>query len=275
MAAGRSQPAGVETATAVAADGQADLLLGNNVLAHVPDLNDFVGGAKLLLKKGGVCTFEFPHLQNLIEQNQFDTIYHEHFSYFSLVTIDRMATRHGLKVFDVEQIATHGGSLRVYLCRNDAAHAVSSNVTGLLAHERQIGFEDIATYARFAARVHHTKRALLDFLIECKEKGARICGYGAPGKGNTLLNYCAIGPDFLDFTVDRNPYKHGRYTPGMHVPILPVEAIDEYKPDYLLILPWNLKKEIVAQMRHVGAWGCKFVVPIPSVQIIDPRELTQ
>jgi len=267
---------GLDLAKRLASEGKrADLIIGNNVLAQVPDLNDFVAGMAHLLAPQGVVTLEFPHLETLINDNQFDTIYHEHFSYFSLITIERMAAPHGLKVFDVEQIATHGGSLRVYLCRADAAHAVSSNVTGLLAHERQIGFEDIATYARFAARVHHTKRQLLDFLIDCKEKGARLCGYGAPGKGNTLLNYCGIGTDFLDFTVDRNPYKHGRYTPGMHIPILPVEAINEYKPDYLLILPWNLKKEIVAQMRHVGEWGCKFVVPVPNVQIIDPRELTQ
>ncbi len=267
---------GLELARRLASEGKhADLIIGNNVLAQVPDLNDFVAGMAHLLAPQGVITLEFPHLEKLIDENQFDTIYHEHFSYFSLVTIERMAARHGLKVVDVEQIPTHGGSLRVYLSRLDAAYPVSPNVTGLLAHERRIGFEDIATYARFAAGVHRTKRKLLSFLIECKEKGARICGYGAPGKGNTLLNYCGIGTDFLDFTVDRNPYKHGRYTPGMHVPILPVEAIDEYKPDYLLILPWNLKKEIVAQMRHVGDWGCKFIVPIPSVQIIDPRELAQ
>lgn len=267
---------GLELARRLASEGKhADLIIGNNVLAQVPDLNDFVAGMAHLLAPQGVITLEFPHLEKLIDENQFDTIYHEHFSYFSLVTIERMAARHGLKVVDVEQIPTHGGSLRVYLSRLDAACPVSPNVTGLLAHERRIGFEDIATYARFAAGVHRTKRKLLSFLIECKEKGARICGYGAPGKGNTLLNYCGIGTDFLDFTVDRNPYKHGRYTPGMHVPILPVEAIDEYKPDYLLILPWNLKKEIVAQMRHVGDWGCKFIVPIPSVQIIDPRELAQ
>lgn len=267
---------GLELARRLASEGKhADLIIGNNVLAQVPDLNDFVAGMAHLLAPQGVITLEFPHLEKLIDENQFDTIYHEHFSYFSLVTIERMAARHGLKVVDVEQIPTHGGSLRVYLSRLDAACPVSPNVTGLLAHERRIGFEEIATYARFAAGVHRTKRKLLSFLIECKEKGARICGYGAPGKGNTLLNYCGIGTDFLDFTVDRNPYKHGRYTPGMHVPILPVEAIDEYKPDYLLILPWNLKKEIVAQMRHVGDWGCKFIVPIPSVQIIDPRELAQ
>ncbi len=267
---------GLGLAQQLASEGKkADLIIGNNVLAQVPDLNDFAAGMAHLLAPQGVITLEFPHLEKLINENQFDTIYHEHFSYFSLVTIDRMAQRHGLKVFDVEQIGTHGGSLRVYLCRADAAHAISSNVTALLAHERLIGFEDIASYARFAAGVHRTKRQLLSFLIECKEKGARLCGYGAPGKGNTLLNYCGIGTDFLDFTVDRNPYKHGRYTPGMHIPIYPVEVINEMKPDYLFILPWNLKNEIVAQMRHVGDWGCKFIVPIPSVHVIDPRELSK
>jgi C-methyltransferase C-terminal domain/Methyltransferase domain len=258
----------------LAAEGKsADLIIGNNVLAQVPDLNDFVAGMAHLLAPYGVITLEFPHLERLINENQFDTIYHEHFSYFSLVTIDRLARRHGLKVFDVEQISTHGGSLRVYLCRAEAAHAVSPNVPALLAHERAIGFEDVSTYMQFAAKVHQTKHRLLAFLIECKDNGARVCGYGAPGKGNTLLNYCGIGTDFLDFTVDRNPYKHGRFTPGMHIPIYPVSAIDEARPDYLLILPWNLKTEIVSQMRHVADWGCKFIIPIPNVEVIDPREL--
>jgi SAM-dependent methyltransferase len=251
---------------------RADLIVGNNVLAQVPDLNDFTAGMAHLLAPNGVITLEFPHLERLIDENQFDTIYHEHFSYFSLVTIDRLAGKHGLKVFDVEHLSTHGGSLRVYLCRADAAHAKSPGVKALLAHEREIGFENIRTYRRFSATVHHTKRQLLSFLIKAKEEGAKVCGYGAPGKGNTLLNYCAIGTDFLDFTVDRNSYKHGRYTPGMHIPICPVSAIDEAQPDYLLVLPWNLKNEIVAQMRHVGAWGCKMVFPIPSVEVIDPRE---
>jgi len=252
---------------------RADLIIGNNVLAQVPDLNDFTAGMAHLLAAEGAITLEFPHLEQLIKENQFDTIYHEHFSYFSLVTIDRLARKHGLKVFDVEHLPTHGGSLRVYLCRASAGHLISPSVNALLAHEREIGFEDIGSYTRFAARVHHTKRQLLSFLIECKEKGAKLCGYGAPGKGNTLLNYCGIGTDFLDFTVDRNPYKHGRFTPGMHIPIHPVSAIDEAKPDYLLILPWNLKNEIVSQMRHVSEWGCKMVVPIPNVEVIDPRVL--
>ena len=250
----------------------ADLIIGNNVLAQVPDLNDFTAGMAYLLAPNGVITLEFPHLERLIEENQFDTIYHEHFSYFSLVTVDRLARRHGLKIFDVERLATHGGSLRVYLCHQDSGHATSPQVDALLAHEREIGFEDIGSYARFAANVHRTKRQLLSFLIECRERGAKICGYGAPGKGNTLLNYCGIGTDFLDFTVDRNPYKHGRYTPGMHIPIYPVSAIDEARPDYLLILPWNLKDEIVEQMSHVGAWGCKMIVPIPNVEVINPQD---
>ncbi len=265
---------GLALAEKLAAEGKrADLIIGNNVLAQVPDLNDFVAGMAYLLAPYGVITLEFPHLERLINENQFDTIYHEHFSYFSLVTIDRLARRHGLKVFDVEQISTHGGSLRVYLCRAEAAHAVSPSVAALLAHERAIGFEEVSTYMQFSAKVHQTKRRLLAFLIECKESGARVCGYGAPGKGNTLLNYCGIGTDFIDFTVDRNPYKHGRFTPGMHIPIYPVSAIDEARPDYLLILPWNLKTEIVSQMRHVGDWGCKFIIPIPNVEVIDPREL--
>jgi SAM-dependent methyltransferase len=250
----------------------ADLIIGNNVLAQVPDLNDFTEGMANLLAPNGVITLEFPHLEHLINENQFDTIYHEHFSYFSLVTICRLAEKHGLKVFDVEHLPTHGGSLRVYLCRAASSqHAVSPAVAALLAHERAIGFEDVVSYGQFSERVHRTKRQLMSFLIQCKEEGAKLCGYGAPGKGNTLLNYCGIGTDFLDFTVDRNPYKHGRYTPGMHIPIYPVSAIDDARPDYLLILPWNLKEEIIKQMRYVGDWGCKLIVPIPGVEVIDPR----
>ena len=265
---------GAELARRLISEGkQADLIIGNNVLAQVPDLNDFVSGIAAFLSANGVVTLEFPHLERLIDENQFDTIYHEHFSYFSIVTIDRVAKNHGLKIFDVERLSTHGGSLRVYLCRAEALHAPSPAVGALLAHERERGFEDIKTYARFSAKVHRTKRQLLSFLIDLKEKGARVCGYGAPGKGNTLLNYCGIGADFLDFTVDRNPYKHGLYTPGMHIPIYPVSAIDDARPDYLLILPWNLKQEIVQQMRHVGDWGCKFIVAIPKVEVINPKEL--
>jgi len=221
-----------------------------------------------------VITLEFPHLERLIDENQFDTIYHEHFSYFSFVTIDRLAKRHSLKVFDVEHLTTHGGSLRVYLCHSGAPYTRSPVVDALLAHERHRGFEDIKTYATFSAQVHQTKRQLLSFLIKLKDDGAKLCGYGAPGKGNTLLNYCGIGTDFLEFTVDRNPYKHGLYTPGMHIPIYPVSTIDDARPDYVLILPWNLKKEIVEQMRHIGDWGCKFIVAIPRVKVIDPGVLT-
>lgn len=253
----------------------ADLIVGNNVLAHNPNLNDFVEALRINLHKDGVITMEFPHLLKLLQLNQFDTIYHEHFSYFSLITIEHMAARHNLKIFDVEQLPTHGGSLRVYLCLRGAMHAKSSAVDSLLAHERQIGLERMETYEKFSQRVYQTKRQLLSLLIGLKEQGAKICGYGAPGKGNTLLNYCGIGRDFLDFTVDRNPYKHGRYTPGMHIPIYPVEAIDSAKPEYLFILPWNLKKEITAQMHHVAEWGCKFIVPIPHADVIDPRRSTK
>ncbi len=265
---------GMQLAERLVSEGRrADLIIGNNVLAQVPNLNDFTAGMAHLLAPNGVITLEFPHLECLIKENQFDTIYHEHFSYFSLVTVERLARRHGLKVFDVEKLATHGGSLRVYMSRVDASYKIAPSVTALLTHERKIDFENIQTYTQFGARVHRTKRKLLSFLIQCKDAGAKVCGYGAPGKGNTLLNYCGVGTDFLDFTVDQNPYKHGRYTPGMHIPIHPVSAIDATRPDYLLILPWNLRNEIVAQMRHVSNWGCKFIVPIPEVHVIDPREV--
>jgi SAM-dependent methyltransferase len=255
----------------VAEHGQADVVLGNNVLAHVPDLNDFVGGAARLVKPNGVITFEFPHLENLLELRQFDTIYHEHFCYFSATAIAALAARHGLTFIDVEELPTHGGSLRVFLAHSGRQ---SETVNALLAREEAAGFKTIGFYAGFEDNVRATKRKLLQFLIEAKNGGKTICGYGAPGKGNTLLNYCGIGCDFIDFTVDRNPHKHHRFTPGTHIPILPVEAIDQAKPDYILILPWNLKTEIVAQMRHVSAWGAKFVTPIPEVTIIDPREST-
>jgi SAM-dependent methyltransferase len=264
---------GVALAQRIKAEqGEADLILGNNVLAHVPDLNDFVGGVKLLMKQGGIATFEFPHLQNLIEQNQFDTIYHEHFCYFSAIAIDAVASRHGLTFFDVEEIPTHGGSLRAYLAHQGEEETTQA-VRELIAREERLGYKTIAFYAKYEEKVKATKRKLLAFLIDAKNAGKRIVGYGAPGKGNTLLNYCGIGPDFLDFTVDRNPHKHGRYTPGTHIPVLPVEALDAARPDYVLILPWNLKSEIVAQMGHIGQWGGKFVVPIPEAAVIDPEEL--
>jgi SAM-dependent methyltransferase len=264
---------GPKTAREVVADrGQADLIVANNVLAQVPELNDFVAGMAHLLTPEGVITIEVPHLECLIAENQFDTIYHEHFSYFSLGSIGRLAAAHGLALIDVETLPTHGGSLRLYLAHRGSHHLVSIRVVQMLAQERRAGLEDLSTYVDFAGRVQRTKRELLSVLIKAKEEGKRICGYGAPGKGNTLLNYAAIGTDFLDFTVDRNPYKHGRYTPGMHIPIYPVVAIDDAKPNYILILPWNLKDEIVRQMHHVGKWGAKFIVPIPAVSMIDPND---
>ncbi len=263
---------GVRLAQTMAAEGvAADLIVGNNVLAQVPDLNDFVAGMPLILAPGGLVTLEFPHLARLIDERQFDTIYHEHFSYFSLLTVVNLAARHGLAVVDVEELPTHGGSLRVYLAHATGPHKASPAVARLLAEEEARGFRRIETYTGFDAEVRSLKRDLLHLLIGLKRDGKTICGYGAPGKGNTLLNYCGIGPDFLDFTVDRNPYKHGRFTPGMHVPILTPEAIDRARPDYVLILPWNLKTEIMHQMRHIADWGGKFIVPIPAPAIVAPQ----
>ncbi len=265
---------GVRLAETLADEGLgADLIVGNNVLAQVPDLNDFVAGMARLLKPEGVVTLEFPHLQRLMAENQFDTIYHEHFSYFSLTTIEIMAARHGLRIIDVDELPTHGGSLRVYLAHAASARPAAAAVAEVLAREEDFGLRRIESYRDFSARVHATKRNILALLIRLKNEGRSICGYGAPGKGNTLLNYCGIGTDFLDFTVDRNPYKHGRFTPGMRIPILPVDAIERARPDYIFILPWNLKAEILRQMRHVEAWGGKFIVPIPDVAVIDPKEI--
>ena len=265
---------GTALAQQLVAEGyKADLVAANNVLAHVPDINDFVAGIRLLLKPEGIATCEFPHLERLMADNQFDTIYHEHFSYLSVVSILRLARDHGLRLVDVEELPTHGGSLRIYLAHAGSSHPTSQRVTALLEREVALGFRSLAGYSGFAEKVQRTKRELLSFLIAAKNEGKRICGYGAPGKGNTLLNYCGIGTDFLDFTVDRNPYKHGLFTPGMHIPINPVEAIDSARPDFIFILPWNLRDEIVRQMRHVGDWGAKFVVPIPTVTVIDPKTL--
>jgi len=264
---------GAELARKLAEEGRkADLIIGNNVLAQVPNLNDFVTGMARLLKPGGIITLEFPHLERLLTEGQFDTIYHERFSYFSLTTVGRVADLQGLKLVDVEELPSHGGSLRVYLAHKDSRWARAQSVTALLAREDRFGLRDLVIYSSFAGRVRRTKRRLLSLLIKAKDEGKTICGYGAPGKGNTLLNYCGIGTDFLDFTVDRNPYKHGLFTPGMHVPIRPVQAIYEAKPDYILILAWNLKWEIVRQMSDVRAWGAKFVVPIPEVTIIDSED---
>src|SRR6266849_532875 len=260
---------GKETARELAAEGnQADLLLGNNVLAQVPDLNDFVAGMKILLKPAGVITMEFPHLQRLMEQNQFDTIYHEHFSYFSLITVEKIFAAHGLTLFDVEELQTHGGSLRIYARHTeDSSKSVNNRIAELRAREESMGYSRIEAYSRFAEQVKETKRKLLEFLIEAKRNGKKIAGYGAPGKGNTLLNYCAIRTDFLDYTVDRNPFKHGRFLPGTHVPIYPTDRIRETRPDFVLILPWNLKEEIIKQNGFIREWGGKFVVPIPEIQV--------
>jgi 2-polyprenyl-3-methyl-5-hydroxy-6-metoxy-1,4-benzoquinol methylase len=252
----------------VAAGRRADLLLGNNVLAHVPDINDFVSGMKLLLKPGGVITMEFPHLIRLIEENQFDTIYHEHFSYLSFTTTERIFAAQGLTIFDVDELATHGGSLRIYACHaDDNSKTIAANATNLRAREADWGISDLERYRSFAKRVETTKRNIQRFLIEAKEMGKSIVGYGAPGKGNTLLNYCGIRTDFLDYTVDRNPYKQGKYTPGTRIPIYPPERIRETRPDFLFILPWNLKDEIIAQNAFVREWGGNFIVPIPEVKV--------
>jgi SAM-dependent methyltransferase len=260
---------GRETARALAADGvEADLIIGNNVLAQVPDINDFVSGIPVVLQPRGTLTLEFPHLLRLMQENQFDTIYHEHFSYFSLTTAERILAAHGLRVYDVEELWTHGGSLRLYACHaGNAAQPTLPSVGALVDRERAAGLRDLAAYAAFAEQVKETKRKLLDFLSAAKRAGKTVVGYGAPGKGNTLLNYCGIRTDFLDYTVDRNPYKHGKFLPGTHIPILPPERIAETRPDYLLILPWNLKDEIIDQMAFIREWGGRFVVPIPEVTV--------
>ena len=259
------------TATAhklCAEQGQADLIIGNNVLAQVPDLNDFVAGMQILLKPHGVITMEFPHLMRLIESNQFDTIYHEHFSYFSFTTVERVFGAYGLTLYDVEELSTHGGSLRIYARHvTDTAKVVTPRVTELKAREEAAGFTQLERYFSFTEQVKETKRKLLAFLINAKRAGKSIVGYGAPGKGNTLLNYCGIRTDFIDYTVDRNPYKQGKFTPGTHIPICHPDKIKETKPDYLLILPWNLKEEIMAQTTYIREWGGQFVVAIPEVTI--------
>jgi hypothetical protein len=252
-----------------AAGRMADLVLGNNVLAQVPDINTFVAGVPIILKPTGTVTFEFPHLMQLFDNNQFDTIYHEHFSYFSLITVETIFGRHGLTVFDVEELWTHGGSLRVYARHTaDASRPVTARVNELREREVTAGYRQIETYTRFDEHVRETKRRLLEVLIEAKRAGKRIAGYGAPGKGNTLLNYCGIRADFIDFTVDRNPYKHGRFLPGTHIPIHPPAKLDEAKPDFIFILPWNLKDEIMAQLAHARGWGAKFIVPIPQATVL-------
>ncbi len=260
-----------DTARQMVQEGiQADLVIGNNVLAQVPDLNSFVAGIKLILKPGGVVTIEFPHLLNLMEENQFDTIYHEHFSYFSWISAERIFAAHGLTLFDVEELPTHGGSLRIYARHeDDESKSVTDRAKALKQRELDYGLQDLSTYDDFAEQVRETKRKLLNFLIQAKRDSKSVVGYGAPGKGNTLLNYCGIRTDFLEYTVDRNPYKHGRYTPGTHIPIFPPDKVRETKPDYVFILPWNFKDEIMEQMADIREWGAKFVIPIPELTILD------
>lgn len=262
---------GVELARKLAREGRhADLLLGNNVLPHVPNINDFVAGMKILLKPEGVITMEFPHLVRLIEENQFDTIYHEHFSYLSFTTTDQIFRAHGLQIFDVEELATHGGSLRIYASHlGDTSKTISTNAMELREREAAWGIAKLKRYLDFTRQLEATKRGILKFLIETKDAGKSIAGYGAPGKGNTLLNYCGIRTDFLDYTVDRSTYKQGKLTPGTRIPIYSPEQIEITKPDFVFILPWNLKDEIMKQNSFIRDWGGRFVVPIPRVTVYD------
>ncbi|MEA2298297.1 MAG: hypothetical protein QOF77_1233 [Solirubrobacteraceae bacterium] len=259
---------GVETARSLVPDSAADLLIGNNVLAHVPDLNDFVAGMKIVLKPGGVITMEFPHLLSLVEQNQWDTIYHEHFSYFSFATVSQVFAAHGLRLFDVDRLPTHGGSLRIYGAHDDDdAHPDTEHTRELLALERAAGLDELATYAAYGQRVAADKMDILAFLIECRRDGRRVVGYGAPAKGNTLLNYCGVGPEFIDYTCDLNPHKQGHFLPGSHIPIRSPEAIREDRPDVVLILPWNLKDEIIEQLSYIREWGGQFAARTPALRL--------
>jgi SAM-dependent methyltransferase len=259
---------GVASATALREQHAADLLLGNNVLAHVPDLNDFVAGMKVLLKPGGTITMEFPHLLRLIEQRQWDTIYHEHFSYFSWLTVREVFAAHGLRLFDVEELPTHGGSLRIYGCHAGDPREQTARAVELLDRERAAGFERIETYAAFGRGVAADKLDILSFLIGLRREGRRIAGYGAPAKGNTMLNYCGIGPELVEFTCDRSPHKQGHVLPGSHIPILAPEAIAQERPDVVLILPWNLREEIVEQLSFIRGWGGRFAARAPELALL-------
>ncbi len=259
----------IETAKEMVDAGQqADLMLGNNVLAHVPDINDFVAGMVIVLKPDGVITMEFPHLLQLMRNNQFDTIYHEHFSYLSLLSVEQIFARHGLQVFDVDELPTHGGSLRI-CARLADNEPVSDSITALRKTEADAGLSNLETYAAFGEKVQEIKRSLLEFLIAAKRDGKRVAAYGAPAKGNTLLNYCGVRQDFIDFTVDRNPAKQDRFLPGTHIPVYAPEKLSDARPDYVLILPWNIKDEIMDKMQHIRDWGGKFVVPIPAVEVLE------
>ncbi len=261
---------GTRTAEELAEEGnKADLLLGNNVLAHVPALNDFVKGMKILLKSGGVITMEFPHLMKLMEENQFDTIYHEHFSYFSFIAAEKIFAKHGLTLFDVEEIPTHGGSLRIYACHSeDSSKPIADRVKELINREIEAGFTNLDCYLSFGKKVKKTKRDILNFIIKAKKEGKSISGYGAAAKGNTLLNYCGIRTDFIDYVVDKSPHKQDCYLPGTHIPICGPDKIKKTKPDYLLIIPWNLKEEIMEQMSFIREWGGQFVVFVPEIKVL-------
>lgn len=249
--------------------GSADLIVGNNVLAHVPEINDFIRGLNLMLDEEGIMTFEFPHLLQLVANNQFDTIYHEHFFYFSLTAVKALFEKHGMKIFDVQELPTHGGSIRIFVTReSNENYTVSSNVDRILSIEKKRGYCDLDLYTSFNENVKQTKKQLLELLISLKKEGKTIVGYGAPGKGNTLLNFCGIGRDFIDYTVDRNPNKQGYYLPGSLIPIYHPERIRETKPDYVLILPWNLKEEIMEQISYIRDWGAEFIIPIPEPEIV-------
>lgn len=260
---------GRETAAHLAEDGwSVDLLLGNNVLAHVPDINDFVGGMPLVLTPQGVVTLEFPHLLNLLDQHQFDTIYHEHYSYLSLIALAPIFNRAGLRIFDVEALPTHGGSLRVFLCHKSADHAESPAVAAMFQSENAGGLADPARFDQYSDKVTETKRRLLEFLINARDAGKTVAAYGAAAKGNTLLNYCGIRDDMVAFVADKNPTKQGQLLPGSRIPVVDPALIAERQPDYLLILPWNLKSEIMEQMAHIRGWGGQFVVPIPTLEVL-------
>jgi len=262
---------GVEMARQLVATGlSADLLLGNNVLAQVPDLNAFVEGMEIALKSRGVITMEFPHLMRLVDGNQFDTIYHEHFSYFSLVSVTRVFEAHRLTIFDVEELPTHGGSIRIYARHaEDRTHPVTDRVRELRSREEAAGLRSIDYYRSFDERVKGTKRALLEFFIQAKREGKSIVGYGAPGKGNTLLNYCGVRNDFIDYVVDRSPHKQGRFLPGTHIPIFHPDRIRETRPNYVMIMPWNLKTEIMEQMSFIKEWDGRFVIAIPELTVAE------
>jgi hypothetical protein len=254
----------------VAKNIQADILLGNNVLAHVPDIVDFVSGMKVLLKPQGTITMEFPHLMQLVDNNQFDTIYHEHFSYLSFYTVQQIFAAQGLELFDVEELSTHGGSLRIYAKhKDDDSKSISGNVGTLLGKEEQKGMRSLEYYDHFQQKALRIKMDLLSFLVQQKREGKRVAAYGAAAKGNTLLNYCGIKNDLVDFVVDANPHKQGKFLPASHIPVMNEESLKKEKPDYVLILPWNLKEEICQQIAYIKDWGGQFVVPIPALQVLS------